>query len=125
VALQSDVDDIQGGTTKEGIHLGVMCGTLDLVQRGYTGTHVREGILYFDPRLPSRLDGLSFSMQFQETPMVVTLTGDRLTLAIHPEGVSRPVRVGVRDDVRELRPGDRTVFELSQDSAVAGRPAHD
>jgi trehalose/maltose hydrolase-like predicted phosphorylase len=125
VALQSDVDDIQGGTTKEGIHLGVMCGTLDLVQRGYTGTHVREGILYFDPRLPSRLDGLSFSMQFQETPMVVTLTGDRLTLAIHPEGVSRPVRVGVRDDVRELRPGDRTVFELSQVSAVAGRPAHD
>ena len=25
VALQSDVDDIQGGTTKEGIHMGVMC----------------------------------------------------------------------------------------------------
>jgi len=32
-ALRSDVDDIQGGTTKEGIHLGVMAGTLDLVQR--------------------------------------------------------------------------------------------
>src|SRR4051794_39418256 len=32
VALRSDVDDIQGGTTKEGIHLGVMAGTLDVVQ---------------------------------------------------------------------------------------------
>jgi trehalose/maltose hydrolase-like predicted phosphorylase len=125
VALQSDVDDIQGGTTKEGIHVGVMCGTLDLVQRGYAGTHVREGVLYFNPRLPRQLDGLSFSMQFQETPILVTLTGDRLTLAIHPEGVSRHVSVGVRDDVRELRPGDRTVFELSQDPANTGPSARD
>ena len=64
-------------------------------------------------------------MQFQKTPILVTLTDDRLTLAIHPEGVSRPVSVGVRDDVRELCPGDRTVFELSQDPAPAGPPTHD
>jgi trehalose/maltose hydrolase-like predicted phosphorylase len=125
VALQSDVDDIQGGTTKEGIQMGVMCGTLDLVQRGYAGTHVREGVLHFDPRLPRQLDSLSFSMQFQETPILVTLTDDRLTLAIHPEGVSRPVSVGVRDDVRELCPGERTVFELRQNPAPTGPPAHD
>ena len=37
VALESDVGDVQGGTTKEGIHLGVMAGTIDLVQRAYTG----------------------------------------------------------------------------------------
>ena len=59
-------------------------------------------------------------MQFRETPIQVTLTGDRLTLAVHPEGVSRPVRVGVRDDVRELCPGDQTVFELSRDPAATG-----
>ena len=32
-ALRSDIDDIQGGTTAEGIHTGVMAGTLYLVQR--------------------------------------------------------------------------------------------
>jgi trehalose/maltose hydrolase-like predicted phosphorylase len=32
-ALQSDLSDIQHGTTAEGIHLGAMAGTLDLVQR--------------------------------------------------------------------------------------------
>ena len=37
VALRSDADDIQGGTTKEGIHVGVMSGTLDVVQRSYAG----------------------------------------------------------------------------------------
>jgi len=125
VALQSDADDVQGGTTKEGIHVGVMCGTLDVVQRYYAGTHIRDGVLCFDPRLPSQLDGLSFSMQFQQTPILVTLTGDRLTLAIGPEGVSRPVSVAVRGDVRELCPGDQAVFELHPDSTTTGPPAHD
>src|SRR5882757_3873368 len=60
VALRSDVDDIQGGTTKEGIHLGVMAGTLGLVQRYYAGAQVRDSVLYFDPRLPSELGDLSF-----------------------------------------------------------------
>jgi trehalose/maltose hydrolase-like predicted phosphorylase/beta-phosphoglucomutase-like phosphatase (HAD superfamily) len=125
VALHSDADDIQDGTTKEGIHMGVMAGTLDLVQASYAGTFVRDGVLYFEPRLPGRLDGLSFPMQFRGTPIQVTLTGDRLTLAVHPEGVSRPVRVGASGDVRELRPGERTVFELSRDPATAGPAVRD
>ena len=125
VALHSDADDIQGGTTKEGIHMGVMSGTLDLMQRNYAGAHVRDDVLHFNPQLPSRLDSLSFSMQFRETPIQVTLTGDHLTLAVHPEGASRPIRVAVRDDVRELCPGDKTVFELSRNPATTGPSARD
>jgi len=112
VALRSDADDIQGGTTKEGIHMGVMSGTLDLVQRCYAGTFVRDGVLHFDPRLPAQVDRLTFPMQFRGTPIQVTLTNDRLTLAVHPDGVSRPVKAGSRDDVRELCPGDQAVFPL-------------
>ena len=125
VALHSDADDIQGGTTKEGIHMGVMAGTLDLMQRNYAGARVYDGVLHFNPQLPSRLDSLSFSMQFRDTPIQVTLTGDHLTLAVHPEGASRPVRVAVRDDARELRPGDQAVFELSRNPAITGPSAQD
>jgi trehalose/maltose hydrolase-like predicted phosphorylase len=125
VALRSDVDDIQGGTTKEGIHVGVMAGTLDVIQRYYAGTHVRGDVLYFDPRLPGQLDGLSFPIQFRETTILVTVTGERLTLAVHPESVSRPVGAGVPGDVRELRAGDRAVFELSPDAATVGPPGGD
>ena len=125
VALHSDADDIQGGTTKEGIHMGVMSGTLDLMQRNYAGAHVYDDVLHFNPQLPSRLDSLSFSMQFRETPIQVTLTGDHLTLAVHPEGASRPVRVAVRDDVRGLCPGDQTVFELSRNPATTGPSPRD
>jgi trehalose/maltose hydrolase-like predicted phosphorylase len=120
VALRSDVDDIQGGTTKEGIHMGVMCGTLDLVQRCYAGAHVSDGTLYFDPRLPSQLEGLSFSVQFHRTPVMVALNADRMTLSIHPEAANRPVRVSVRGDVRELCPGDSTEFKVTADTAAAG-----
>jgi trehalose/maltose hydrolase-like predicted phosphorylase len=113
VALRSDVDDIQGGTTKEGIHLGVMAGTLDVMQRYYAGTQIRDGVLLFAPRLPSALEGLSFPLRFRETTLLVTLGGGQLTLAVHPDGASRPVRAGIPGDVRELCPGDRAVFGLA------------
>src|SRR6202020_2063590 len=111
-ALNSDVGDVQGGTTKEGIHVGVMAGTLDLVQRSYMGTQVRDGVLRFDPRLPAPIDGVAFSMQFRRTPLLVRLADGRLTIAAHPEGVNRPIKVGVGDQVRDFGPGDRYTFEL-------------
>ena len=123
VALRSDAEDIQGGTTKEGIHMGVMAGTLDLMQRSYAGTYISDGVLCFDPRLPNRLASLSFSMQFRQTPIQLTLTRDHLTLALHVEGGSRSVRVAVRGDARKLSVGDRTVFELSPAATAPSTPS--
>ena len=39
--LNSDIADIQGGTTSEGIHLAAMAGSVDLVQRCFTGLETR------------------------------------------------------------------------------------
>ena len=125
VALRSDAEDIQGGTTKEGIHMGVMAGTLDLIQRSYAGTYIRDGVLCFDPRLPAPLGSLSFSMQFRQTPIQVTLTPGQLTLALHAEGGSRSVTVAVRDDTRELSVGDQTVFDLTVNPAGTAATAAD
>ncbi|MEQ7127966.1 glycosyl hydrolase family 65 protein [Actinopolymorpha sp. B11F2] len=116
VALESDVCDVQGGTTQEGIHMGVMSGTLDLVQRGYAGTQIRNGVLYFAPRLPRQLERLRFSMQFRGTPLRVEFAEGHLTLSVHSEGVSRPIRVGVGDVIHELCPGDQRTFALSTDN---------
>ncbi len=113
VALESDIGDVQGGTTKEGIHMGVMSGTLDLMQRAYPGAEIRDGVLHFEPRLPGPIEELSFAMQYQRTPLLVTLDKERLTLALHPEGARGPIRVGVGREIRELRPGDTQTFDLS------------
>ena len=118
VALESDIGDIQGGTTPEGIHTGVMSGTLDIVQRIYLGAGIRDDVVHFDPRLPERLDGLSLPMQFRGTPMTVTIEGGELTVVALADGFSRPIRVGLGDEVRELGGGDRCTFPLAARAAV-------
>ena len=112
VALESDVGDVQGGTTKEGIHMGVMSGTLDLLQRSYLGCSVRDGMLHFEPRLIDRLDGLAFSMQFRGTSIRISVKGDELTVLARAEGFRAAVRVAVGDQIRELGAGDDCVFAL-------------
>lgn len=86
VALESDVSDLQGGTTKEGIHMGVMAGTLDLVQRYYVGARIYDGVLVFRPRLLPHLDGVSFSMRYRGTPLRVQISGETLTVCAEVEG---------------------------------------
>ena len=98
--------------------MGVMSGTLDLVQRSYAGSSVRNGVLWFKPRLTDRLDGLSFSMQFRGMPLQVSLKGGELTVLADLEGQSQPVRVGVGDEVHELCPGDRWTYDLRRESVV-------
>ncbi|MGH3787089.1 MAG: glycoside hydrolase family 65 protein [Pseudonocardiaceae bacterium] len=111
-ALESDMSDVQGGTTKEGIHMGVMSGTLDLLQRGYLGASVRDGILHFNPTLTDRLNGLTVPMQFRGTSIRVSISGDELTVHALAEGFSRPVRIGIGDEVRELAAGQDWVAPL-------------
>ena len=113
VALESDVGDVQGGTTKEGIHMGVMSGTLDLIQRAYLGSEVRDGVLYFDPKETERLDGLSLPMRFRGMPIQVTLRGNELTVAAESDPFIRPIKVGRGQEVRELAAGESATFALT------------
>ncbi|MFL6059002.1 MAG: glycoside hydrolase family 65 protein, partial [Rubrobacteraceae bacterium] len=113
VALESDVGDVQGGTTQEGIHMGVMAGTLDLIQRGYLGTDIRDGVLQFDPKPVGNLDGLSFPMQFRGTPLEVELDDGRLTVAAQSDDFGQPIQVRVGDESREIKPGESYTFGAS------------
>jgi trehalose/maltose hydrolase-like predicted phosphorylase len=113
VALESDVGDVQGGTTKEGIHMGVMSGTLDLIQRAYLGSDIRDEVLYFDPKETERLDGLSLPMRFRGMPIQVTLSGNELTVVAESDPFIRPIRVGRGDEVHELGAGESATFALT------------
>ena len=112
VALGCEVSDIQGGTTREGIHLGVMAGTLDLIQRAYLGTSVSDGVLRFDPKPVGKLDGLSFPMRFRGTWLQITVEGGKLTVIAREDDAGRPIKVGVGDEVRELTAGGRYTFAI-------------
>jgi trehalose/maltose hydrolase-like predicted phosphorylase len=80
-ALESDIADVQGGTTGEGIHLGAMAGTVDLLQRGFTGLETRGDALGLDPYLPDQLGTLRFRLRYRTHPQIeVTITHDSVTI---------------------------------------------
>lgn len=111
-ALESDISDVQGGTTAEGIHLGAMAGTVDLVQRIYTGLEIREGIIFFHPRLPKQLGAMDFAIRYRGMWMDVRVTSSELAISPRADARTEPVRVGVGEEVYFLKPGYRRTFPL-------------
>jgi len=110
-ALESDIADIQGGTTAEGIHLGAMAGTVDLMQRGYTGIVARGDVLWFNPCLPDETASLSLRVRYRQRWLEVEVTGDWLKVTAHNESVE-PIKLGFKERVCELEPGETKGFAL-------------
>jgi trehalose/maltose hydrolase-like predicted phosphorylase len=75
------LSDIQGGTTPEGIHLGAMTGTVDLVQRCYTGIEMRDKVLWLNPRLREDLRRLTLHMRYRSHELTLDVTYDTLQIA--------------------------------------------
>ncbi|SDH47099.1 glycoside hydrolase family 65 protein [Roseospirillum parvum] len=115
-ALASDLTDVQGGTTAEGIHLGAMAGTVDLVMRGFSGLAVRRAGdtvgLHFDPVANRRVRRLAFRVRFRGHWLGVEQTPDSLTLTPGPDWDPRtPVLVGGRS--MPLGPGRPETIRLT------------
>ncbi|MFR9787678.1 glycoside hydrolase family 65 protein [Streptomyces sp. MB22_4] len=103
--LRGDIADVQGGTTGEGIHLGAMAGTLDLVQRGLTGLETRVGALWLDPVPLPAVSSYSFSIRYLgHWGIAVRLARRELEIAV-PESDREPVDVRLPDRVVPVRPG--------------------
>ena len=104
-ALHSDVDDIQGGTTKEGIHLGAMAGTIDLLQRCYTGIEPRDDGLRLHPVLPVELGSLGFSIRYRGHLVHLEFTTETARVGVDlAEGA--PINVDVNGTPASVRPGE-------------------
>ena len=110
-ALQSDVSDIQQGTTAEGVHLGAMAGTVDLVQRVSTGIEVTGDMLRFNPKLPQELERLDMRIRYRGHTLDLRLTRDALTVRGRDVGQA-PINLGFKNEVYEFACGSTRVFKL-------------
>jgi len=110
-ALMVDIGDIQGGTTAEGIHLGAMAGTVDMVHRCYTGFETRDDKLHFAPTLPPDVRELTVSIRYRQQHIAVRIDHTRLVLDSRPSRAAA-VTVSCRGDERRLHPGERIEYEL-------------
>ena len=110
-ALNSDISDIQDGTTAEGIHLGAMAGTVDLLHRCYTGLEVRGDVLHLNPALPEDLLRLKFCLRYRQHRLRLDIT--QTSLSIHSEEQKAyPIKIAYRDEQRDIAPGESVQFRL-------------
>lgn len=115
-ALQSDVIDIQRGTTSEGVHLGAMAGTIDLVQRVSTGIEVKGGVLWLNPELPPEMECLDMHIRYRGHSIDLRLTRD--TLTVHGRNLeAAPISLSVKGKIYEFVSGANLIFQLDDDAA--------
>ncbi|MDN0199106.1 glycosyl hydrolase family 65 protein [Streptomyces sp. S.PNR 29] len=113
-ALEQDVADLQGGTTGEGVHLGAMAGTLDLVQRGLTGLETREDALRLDPVPLPALSAYGFSLRYRgHWGVGVRLQSGQLRIGI-PDSEESPVRLVLTDRTVTIAPGETRTLPLPE-----------
>lgn len=106
-ALESDINDVQGGTTREGIHLGAMAGTVDLIQRCYGGIETRHNTLHINPCLPDEVYSLSFTLNFRRQFLELEISHESVRLRLAPDsGEQQSIAVEVMGERVQLGPGD-------------------
>ena len=95
-ALGSDYIDIQGGTTGEGIHTGVMASTVMVALTNYAGINLHGEMLKINPKLPKQWKQMDFKLKFRGVSyqfnlsagtMIVTANVDT-TLVVNEKEVS-------------------------------------
>ena len=99
-ALRSDVDDVQGGTTPEGIHTAVMAGTIRHVIERYAGLRLDAERLSLTPRPANGIDRIRFSVRWRDALVKIEVDRERVRFEV-PVGApaSVPVRVNGTDGV--------------------------
>ena len=113
-ALMSDFKDIQGGTTHEGIHLGAMAGTVDLIQRCYTGLEVLENSLKFNPTLPDKIKGIKTRYRYRGHWLLINLNHKELCIQ-SDGGWADYITINFNDQEYIFKKGDEKTFKLQKD----------
>ena len=117
-SLDADVRRRPGRHDREGIHLGAMAGTVDLLQRCFTGLEIRADALWIDPKLPKELRRLDFSILYRGHLLDLHFEEQRVTVASRTSRAA-PVSVKIGGKAHELQAG--LSLELRAETAPARR----
>jgi trehalose/maltose hydrolase-like predicted phosphorylase len=128
-ALTADLHDTQGGTTREGIHLGAMAGTIDLAERCYLGLETRDDALWLNPRLPDQVTRLHTTLAYRGHRLRITATHNDTTIAASPCD-AQPATVRIGDHLIQISGGqvatldavDRDGPQMAKTSTRTARP---
>jgi len=80
-ALTSDYQDIQGGTTGEGIHAGVMAGTILVALQSYAGLDLQGDEPTLNPKLPEHWRRMEFGFTFKGKDYQCEITKEKAVIS--------------------------------------------
>ncbi|HDZ77563.1 MAG TPA: response regulator, partial [Candidatus Omnitrophica bacterium] len=80
--LKSDIYDTQGGTTPEGIHTGVMGGSINIAIKSFAGVSIEESRIRINPNLPKDWYNIKFRFMCQGYPIFISVTHRQITIFI-------------------------------------------
>jgi len=111
-ALRSDVDDVQGGTTSEGIHTAVMAGTVRHVVERFAGLRLTSQFLSVAPRLPSGIGRIRFTVRWRDILVTIDVDPSRVQFEV-PKGAHTPVPIRVHGKEGSAAGGTSLVVEYA------------
>jgi alpha,alpha-trehalase len=107
--LMSDIADLQGGTTFEGIHLAATVGSVDLLQRCFTGLEFRSDRIVLAPLWPEEIGRLAFPFRYRGHRLHLEVNGRRAKISSDSEQ-SNVIDIECRGRVERLMPGHTIEF---------------
>ncbi|MDD4951112.1 MAG: beta-phosphoglucomutase family hydrolase [Desulfovibrionaceae bacterium] len=110
-AMRSDVFDTQGGTTIEGVHCGVMAGTVDVVIRYFAGLDLSGEVPEINPQIPAHWGALCFKLCHRRVWYNFEFTRTALRIGVKGKG-DRPIRLRVLGRDISLAPGEGREISL-------------
>lgn len=108
-ALESDLTDIQGGTTQEGIHLGAMAGTVNILQEAYMGIKTRGEVLWIDPCLPEDLEKVEMQVEYRGNTIAFETTQEICAVTLLSSR-GNIIKIGFMDRLYDLTLGSSRKF---------------
>ena len=120
-AALMDLHDLERNT-RDGVHIAALAGSWIAAVAGFGGMRDHDGFLSFAPRLPARLDRLSFRLRFRGRQLMVEATKKEATYTLL-EGRQLDVsHHGDRIRVSKRKPVSRPIPPLVPDRPPPSQP---
>ena len=111
-ALLTDIADVQGETTPEGVHIGAMAGTIDIMQRCYTGLEARDDILYLNPLLPKELQEITLKLHYRKQWLNIDIYPNRVIVQAQTSN-AKAITMNVKGEQFKLSSGEIKEIDYS------------
>jgi trehalose/maltose hydrolase-like predicted phosphorylase len=110
-SLKTDLHALKGESIAEGIHLGAMGGSIDVLQRCYLGLRPHLHALYLEPRLPPQLGCVAMDVHYQGNALKVDANGTEVRIRSHAD--NKAILISHAGQEILLRPGKEVRVEAS------------